>query len=80
MPNEYALKQSRIIVENKASRSQVYREACYQLLSRLNLISEETISDKKLTDDDMDIANKLAAYYLEIEKNGRPKCPNPYIV
>lgn len=80
MPNEYALKQSRIIVENKASRSQVYREACYQLLSRLNLILEKIVSDKQLTDDDMDIANKLATYYLDIEKNGRPKCPNLYTV
>ncbi|MDT9338349.1 hypothetical protein VV11_002300 [Trichodesmium erythraeum 21-75] len=44
------------------------------------MISPEIVSDKQLTDDDIDTADRMAAYYLDIAKNGRPESVNPYIV
>ena len=79
MPNQYSLNQSNLIVKHKGSNANVYRDACYRLLSHLELISPEIVSDKQLTDD-IDTADRMAAYYLDIAKNGRPESVNPYIV
>ena len=80
MPNKYSINQSNLIVKHKGSNANVYRDACYRLLSHLELISPEIVSGKQLTDDDIDIADRMAAYYLDIAKNGRPESVNPYIV
>lgn len=80
MPNKYSINQSNLIVKHKGSNANVHRDACYRLLSHLELISPEIVSGKQLTDDDIDIADRMAAYYLDIAKNGRPESVNPYIV